>query len=472
MKRLSIYFLAAAVLIAAGCENNIPDTGSVNNAPVSEVVLDESLQTGIEIQRGAVYSVPEHISYLPIDATNTAQYYTSSDESIASITPEGVLTGVNVGSCTITVRIGSAESEVMATFEVTVTEPDYIAIASLRFTNENPEYDIDGGTVDINSILYVGSADEVEYATENILYTSSDESVATIDENGIVTIHKLGQTTITASAEFSDVTPAVVTVRFFRMVEYARFPGDGDGNGDGVNDGVARTIMGSSSTEWDALPHSDGGWTICDFGALDDAGNKVDYSWNASIGQRNCYRYAMLDNRKIVDRGGAANNLPTATNGTAFCWGRPGGNQNNVENKGIYFVIDMQVSQVVNYFRTVHISGNGDDRGVAVTKVSHILATNDDPLSASASWTEIATDVTDFYTRSGEGTTESPYVYTMESAKAMFSNTDSYRYIKFVFDKQDHCYGFYANPGDATADRQGGTIQIAELYMGAKVYSE
>ena len=61
MKKLSTYLLAAAVLFAAGCENNIPDTGSVNNAPVSEVVLDEALAAGIEIQRGATYSVPEHI---------------------------------------------------------------------------------------------------------------------------------------------------------------------------------------------------------------------------------------------------------------------------------------------------------------------------------------------------------------------------------------------------------------------------
>ena len=298
MKKLSTYLLAAAVLFAAGCENNIPDTGSINNAPVSEVVLDEALAAGIEIQRGATYSVPEHISYLPIDATNTAQYYTSSDENIASITPEGILTGVSVGSCSITVRIGNAESDVMATFDVTVKEPDYIAIASLRFTNENPEYDIDGGTVDINNILYVGSADEVEYATETILFTSSDESVATIDEDGIITIHKLGQTTITAAAEFSNVTPAVVTVKFYRMVEYLRFPGDGDGNGDGVNDGSPRAIMGSSATEWDAMPHSDGGWEMIEFDWL--GGGHKD-GW-ANTGQRNCYRYAMLDNRRIVSR--------------------------------------------------------------------------------------------------------------------------------------------------------------------------
>lgn len=459
MKKLSTYLLAAAVLIAAGCENNIPDTGSVNNAPVSEVVLDEALAAGIEIQRGATYSVPEHISYLPIDATNTAQYYTSSDESIASITPEGILTGVNVGSCSITVRIGNAESDVMATFDVTVKEPDYIAIASLRFTNENPEYDIDGGTVDINNILYVGSADEVEYATETILFTSSDESVATIDEDGIITIHKLGQTTITAAAEFSNVTPAVVTVKFYRMVEYSRFPGDGDGNGDGVNDGVARKIMGSSADQWNALPHEDGGWELIESDWL-GGGHKDQLS---NPGQRNSYRYGMLDNRRIISRGGAANDLPTATNGTAFCWQRPGGNKQSLESDGFYFVIDMKVSQPVNYFRLVNISDHADDRGIRVTRVSEIQGSND-----NSQWTTLATGIEGFNSR-GEA---EPYVYRMESDKAEFDNTKSYRYIKFIMNAKDRCYGYFVNPSDPNSDRDGNAIQIAELYMGAKVYSE
>lgn len=459
MKKLSTYLLAAAVLFAAGCENNIPDTGSVNNAPVSEVVLDEALAAGIEIQRGATYSVPEHISYLPIDATNTAQYYTSSDERIASITPEGILTGVSVGSCSITVRIGNEESDVMATFDVTVKEPDYIAIASLRFTNENPEYDIDGGTVDINNILYVGSADEVEYATETILFTSSDEKVATIDEDGIITIHKLGQTTITAAAEFSNVTPAVVTVKFYRMVEYSRFPGDGDGNGDGVNDGSPRAIMGSSATEWDAMPHSDGGWEMIEFDWL--RGGHKD-GW-ANTGQRNSYRYAMLDNRRIVSRSGDANNLPTATNGTAFCWQRPGGNKQSVESDGCYFIIDMKVSQPVNYFRTVNISDNADDRGIRVTRVSEIQGSND-----NSHWATIATGIEGFNSR---GDAE-PYTYKMESEKAVFDNTVSYRYIKFIFNQKDRCYGYFVNPSDENSDRDGNAIQIAELYMGGKIYTE
>ncbi len=475
MKRLSTYLLAAAAIIAAGCDNNIPETGTVNSAPVSEVVLDEALASGLEIDMGSTYSLPEHISYLPVDATNTAQYYSSSDKNIATVSEEGVLTGVNEGTCTITVRIGSAESEVMAVIDVTVVEPEYIAITGIAFSQQNPEFDADE-TIDIYDILILSSADPAENATEKVNFSSSDEEVATIDENGIITVKKLGTTDITASAAFSEgVEPATVTVKFYRWVEYERFPGDGNGITGDPDCGSAREIMGSSQTDWDLMPHNDGGWSVCKFGSVDDSGKEGEYGWKADQDRRNCYRYAMLDNRRLVDRSNNAhlNDLPTATNGTAFCWGRPGGNNNSKETSGIYFVIDMQESLIVNYFRTVHISNNGDDRGVSVTKVSHIYGSNVDPASASSSdWTEIAQQVSGFYTRSGAGTTDDPYVYPLESAKATFENNTPYRYIKFVFDKQDHCYGFYANSTDTDADRTGGTIQIAELYMGAKLYSE
>lgn len=461
MKRMKSYLLVFAALVAAGCDNNIPETGTVNNAAVSEILLDETLQAGIEVQRGATFSLPEHISYLPIDATNTAQFYESSDDTRASVSPEGIVTGLQVGECTVTVRIGGASSEVMATFNVSVVEPEYIAIASLSFSVSNAEYDIDGGTVNLNSILYVGSVDEVEYATEKVLFESSDPDVATVDDNGILTINKLGQVKITASAEFSEVTPAMVTLDFYRWVEYSRFPGDGDGNGDGVNDGVARQIMGASSAEWDKMPHDDGGWELIAFDWLE--GGHSD-GWNSTVGQRNTYRYAMLDNRRIVSRSGAANNLPTATNGTAFCWQRPGGKKQTLETDGVYFVIDMKTSQPVNYFRTVNISDDPDDRGIRVTRVSEIQGSND-----NSDWTTLAEGVEGF---NAKVTVDGTDTYPTESQKAVFDNTESYRYIKFIMKPKDRCYGYFADASSENSDRDGNAIQIAELYMGYKQYTE
>lgn len=457
MKKLSTYFLAAAVLFAAGCDSNIPETGTINNARVEQVVLDEILTNGVALYEGETLSLPELISALPIDATNTAQIYMSSNESVATVSDEGVLTAIKEGKCVITVYIG--EDGVSAEFTVNVSPVPAVVITSLQFSRDNAEY-----TFQISANLVNSLAIEPMDYTESLKFTSTDEDVATVTEDGQLNIVGIGETTIKVEVKGREPGNELTDEMTISVpsIEYARFPGDGDGS---TYPGVAREIMGTSAEQWDAMPHSDGGWTLCDFGALDDAGAKVEYSWNASTGQRNCYRYGMLDNRRILDRGGAANNLPTASNGTALCWGRPGGNQNNKENKGIYFVIDMQKSQPVNYFRTVHISNNADDRGVAVTKVSHIYGSNEDPLTTT-SWTEIATDITDFYTRTGSGTTEDPYIVPLESQKAYFSNTDSYRYIKFVFDKQDHCYGFYSTPDATTADRPGTTIQIAELYLG------
>ena len=60
----------------------------------------------------------------------------------------------------------------------------------------------------------------------------------------------------------------------------------------------------------------------------------------------------------------------------------------------------------------------------------------------------------------------------MESEKAVFDNTESYRYIKFIMNAKDRCYGYFVNPTDENSDRDGNAIQIAELYMGGKIYTE
>lgn len=465
MKKTILYVLSAAAVLA-GCDSRIPSIGTVNNALVEEVVLDGLLAGGLTMETGTTLYLPDLISVMPEDATNTAQTYESSDPGVAEVTPQGMLNALKEGNCTITVYVGT--DGVYSEFDLQVVKPADVAITSLRFTKDEEEYESVLGTVDITRLLYVGSASPTEEATEPILFESSDEEVATIDAAGVITIKKLGATTITATASVSTDNGSPITssidLKFFKWLEYERFPGDGDGNGDGVNDGSPRAIMGSSASEWDKLPHDDGGWSVYEFGQIETSGK----SWNAGTGARNCYRYAMFDNRRIVSRSGAANNLPTATNGTAFCWSRPvsGGNKNEKEVDGSYFIIDMQKQLLVNYFRIVNISNHKDDRGIFVTGVSQILGSND----PKGEWTELASDVRGFNPRSTEYHDDASTVYLLESEKAIFSNETPYRYIKFVFNKQDKCYGFYN--ADGTTDRDGGTIQIAELYMGCKVYSE
>ncbi len=452
MKRIATYLFAAVAIIAASCDDNIPATGSINSSLVEEVILDETLQEGITLEIGKSLSISEFVSALPVDATNFAQYYESSVPSIADVTELGILEAKAVGNCEITVYVGTYG--ICATFNVTVVKPADVFITSLRFNYATAEFDKDGSaSIDMNTLLYVGSSSDTDSPTEKVIFSSSATDVATIDADGILTVKKLGETTITAQAETStgeDSQPikSTIDVKFYKMVEHERFPGD--------LQGTKRTIPESN---WDAVPHSDGGWSLTEFGQIETP----DISW-ANTGKRNSYRYAMLDGRTIVARGGDNNNLPTASNGTAFCWTRPGGNKNSLETDGVYFVIDMQQALIVNYFRVVNISDNPDDRAVFLTGVSEILGSND-----ASSWTRIAANVRNFNVRStATHVDNATTIYPMQSDKAVFANNTAYRYIKFVMNKQDKCSGFYNTEGES--DR--GSVQIAELYMGYKKYTE
>lgn len=456
MKKTALYILAAIAMIAVSCNDNIPVTGSINNAPVDQVVFDETLSSGLEVMLGSTVSLPEHISALPLDATNTAQRYESSDPSVADVSDQGILTALKVGECIITVYIGM--DGINAEFPVTVVKPPYISITQLSFKAGENEYDIETGSVDMKKRLYIGSESLTEDANEPVMFSSSNEDVATIDSDGILTIHKLGETTVTAAAEVSDVQPATIDLKFFRWIEYERFPGD--------REGKAREIMGNTAAQWNGMPHTDGGWELTEFCWINDASKKD--QWNSSDVQRNCYRYAMLDGRYIVNRTAASGSagLPTASNGTAFVYQRPGGNSQSLETDGVYFIIDMKKSQAVNYFRTVNISNHGDDRAVFVTRISEIQGSND-----NSAWETIATGIEGFNARSTPSHTAET-VYPLESEKALFDNVKEYRYIKFILKQKDRCYGYFNNPSDANADRTGNAMQIAELYMGCKSYTE
>jgi len=85
MKKIIKLMMAALPLFAVACNDNIPAPGTVNNAKVESVIFDETLTDVLEIVVGKTFSVPEHVSVLPEDATNTAQRYESSNPSVADV---------------------------------------------------------------------------------------------------------------------------------------------------------------------------------------------------------------------------------------------------------------------------------------------------------------------------------------------------------------------------------------------------
>ena len=123
----------------------------------------------------------------PDNATNKNVSWSSSDPEVATVA-DGVVTPVKAGAATITVT--TEDGEYSATCKVTVIQP------------------ATGITLDKQKVTLVGAATEQLKATvvpaeadQTVVWKSSNDSVATVDQTGKVTSVSKGAATITASTE-------------------------------------------------------------------------------------------------------------------------------------------------------------------------------------------------------------------------------------------------------------------------------
>ncbi len=122
----------------------------------------------------------------PEKAEFTNLTWASSDETVATVDANGLVTGLAKGTATIT----AADGEISATIEITVNTPPLTAIA---VTSESTTLYIDG-TLQLTA---VPTPEKAEFT--NLTWASSDETVATVDANGLVTGLAKGTATITAA---------------------------------------------------------------------------------------------------------------------------------------------------------------------------------------------------------------------------------------------------------------------------------
>ncbi|TKG96533.1 Ig domain-containing protein [Puteibacter caeruleilacunae] len=122
----------------------------------------------------------------PDNATDKTLAWTSSDEAIA-VVDDGVVTGVTVGTVTIT----ASKDGVSATHEVEVKPIEVTAV------NIDPE----------PQAIMIGQTKQLVFsvlpdnATDKTLtWASNNEALVSVDENGVITIKGIGAAEITATA--------------------------------------------------------------------------------------------------------------------------------------------------------------------------------------------------------------------------------------------------------------------------------
>ncbi len=373
---LAVFSLLGLLLV--GCDENMP---VVKEVGVESVALKDPLRDGLTMKVGTTVSIAWNVNLLPVNATDRAEAYSSSNIDVATVNAKGQLTANAAGTSVITISVGGKSVD----FTLTVVDKIIVPATKIELGISTLDLKV-GADYNVFAQILVTPLD----ANDGFNYSSSNTDVATINEEGILKGLSTGTVTITVASKQN------ATVKATLPVNVSVFSGD-----------YVRT------------------------------------NWTMTASQ------AMFKSAADAEK----NSLQAAFDGdlsTNFCMVRPGKNFGTNPNvvaaagDALYFIVDMQQAQDVNYFRIRH-------RDVSTAYIrwyrfDEISGSND-----GINFQSIATNVV--IPNAGTASIqESPDISIPKS---------NYRYLKF-YAKDAAC--FYLSSYTSS----GSSVQIQELYLGLK----
>jgi uncharacterized protein YjdB len=186
---------------SAGTANITATSGSATSnvlamtvtAPATPVVasITVSAPTSSVTVRGSLSANATALDSHGNTVSGTTFTWATSDASVATVSATGIVTGVAPGQASITAASGSVTSNA---FQVTVVNPPVASVAVTLGTQNLVAYQtVQAQAVARDSSGYVLTG-------ESVTWTSSDPTVATVDNNGLVTGVGPGTVNITATA--------------------------------------------------------------------------------------------------------------------------------------------------------------------------------------------------------------------------------------------------------------------------------
>ena len=174
-----------------GADKNTTFSDSINlyiTVPVTSIKLDTTKAT---IRKGDSLRITADVT--PATASNKNLIWESSDTSVATVSPNGVVTAVGTGRCTILCKSSDPSSTASAMCNIFVMQP--VTGIELNTT----EITVRKGQVFwLNANCLPTDADD-----KSVTWSSNNEEICTVEQDGKVTAVEAGTTTIVAMSNDS-----------------------------------------------------------------------------------------------------------------------------------------------------------------------------------------------------------------------------------------------------------------------------
>jgi len=212
-----------------------------------EIIGPSDMGTGTETDL-TVVTTPSEVAIADVT-------WESSDESIATVDAQGhVVVADSIESSWESVEITATSLENPGISDTLVINVR-VAVTGISLTPDAMQYiDFSTGT----ALLQISAVVTPARALQSLIWTSSDESVATIDANGLITAHHTGKATVTAAACDCSGVSAWIDVWVVIPVTHIGISGS-NVLGGGCKAQMSATVLPENATDksvaWSILEH-------------------------------------------------------------------------------------------------------------------------------------------------------------------------------------------------------------------------
>lgn len=190
---------SSVVITASSCDHAIKAECVVTIAPTPAESIKVLQPAKTELKAGETLQLVAEVS--PEGATDKSVRWTSSDSEIATVDSKGVVTAIGVGEVEITAT-DSAGHTASVRITVVPTPSDSVVIPA-----PTTKVFKAGETIQLTATVYPATTTD-----KSVIWKSSDENIATVDANGLVTAAGVGTVTITVITADGKTCDIVLTV--------------------------------------------------------------------------------------------------------------------------------------------------------------------------------------------------------------------------------------------------------------------